>query len=190
VSLDRQVETTETISRQTVGATLQDDRTGRKHLHDFANHWAKDAPVGIIIHTIVEREVNGIVLSLGVTTVQYIARSGKVLSELVEGYCHDTVGGIKCFLHSITVMNVDINVENTFVFLEQLQNSQDAIVNVAKARGFSFLGVMETSSPVDDDVYTILIETRGTTNGARRVELTKLEKTVKDGAIFPHVETL
>jgi hypothetical protein len=44
-----------------------------------------------------------------------ISSAGEVLSVLVERDGHDTVSGIECFLHTITVMNVNVDVQNTLV---------------------------------------------------------------------------
>ena len=40
----------------------------------------------------------------------------------MERDCHDSVCGVECLLYSISVVNVNINVENTLVILEQLQD--------------------------------------------------------------------
>lgn len=42
--------------------------------------------------------------------------------------------------------------------LEQLQDGQDNVIDVAKSRGFRLLGVMETASPVDGDVCLLLVQ--------------------------------
>lgn len=42
--------------------------------------------------------------------------------------------------------------------LEQLQDGQDDVVDVAEARGFRLLGVMEAAGPVDGDVGLLLVQ--------------------------------
>lgn len=42
----------------------------------------------------------------------------KVVSIFVEGHGHDTVSQVKSFLYTITVMNVDVNVEDSGVVSE------------------------------------------------------------------------
>lgn len=46
--------------------------------------------------------------------------------------------------------------------LEQFQNSQYDVVDVAKPRGLGFLGVVKASSPVDSDVRLLLVQLHGT----------------------------
>ena len=58
-----------------------------------------------------------------------------------ETYRHHAVGGIKGLLHPVAVVDVDVDVKDTVVVLEELQNSQHAIVHIAKTRGFALFRV-------------------------------------------------
>jgi len=49
----------------------------------------------------------------------------------------------KSFLHPIPMMAVDVNVDHSLVFLQQLKNGEHAVVDIAEPRSFKFLGVME-----------------------------------------------
>lgn len=42
--------------------------------------------------------------------------------------------------------------------LEQLQDGQDDVVDVAEAGGLRLLGMVETSGPVDGDVRLLLVQ--------------------------------
>lgn len=87
---------------------------------------------------------------------------------------HDPVGGIECFLYPITVMNVDIDIEDSLVVSQQLQDAQDDVcaesvrrsplqkleglrltVHIAEPTRFRLLRMMETASPVDRDVALV-----------------------------------
>ena len=74
---------------------------------------------GFVIHAVIQRKVDGIVLSFGISNVMNITGSGKVLSKLMKGDCHDTIRGIKSLLHTIAVMDVNVNVEDAFMLLEK-----------------------------------------------------------------------
>ena len=76
----------------------------------------------------------------------------------MEGNCHDPVCGVESLLNTISMMNVDVNVQDPLVVLQQLQNSQDDIVHIAEARRLRLLGVVQPSSPVDGDVGRLLVE--------------------------------
>jgi hypothetical protein len=44
----------------------------------------------------------------------------EVLSVLVERHRHASIGQVKSFLHSVSVMNIDIEVKNSRVNLQKL----------------------------------------------------------------------
>lgn len=46
--------------------------------------------------------------------------------------------------------------------LEQLESRQDNVVDVTEPRGLGFLGVVETSSPVDGYVRLLLVQFHST----------------------------
>lgn len=48
-------------------------------------------------------------------TYPQVACAREVLSVLVEGNCHNTVGGVESLLHTVTMMDVDIYVQNSLV---------------------------------------------------------------------------
>lgn len=50
----------------------------------------------------------------GSTNPQF-ARTGEELAILVEAYSHDAVRGVECLLDAVTVMNVNINVQDSRV---------------------------------------------------------------------------
>lgn len=52
----------------------------------------------------------------------------------MEGHGHDAVRQVEGFLHAVAMVNVDIDVENPRVVLEQLQDADDDVVDVAEAR--------------------------------------------------------
>jgi hypothetical protein len=55
--------------------------------------------------------------------VTKLTSTRKVFAVLVERASHDAVGCVEGFLDTVTVMNVDINVENTLVESQELNNS-------------------------------------------------------------------
>jgi len=50
------------------------------------------------------------------------------------------------------VVNVDINVEDSLVVLQELENGNNYVIHVAEPTGFLLLGVVESASPVDADI--------------------------------------
>lgn len=46
-------------------------------------------------------------------------------------------------------MTVNIDIKDSFVFLEEFQDSQNAVINIAKTGSFLFLGMMKPTRPVN-----------------------------------------
>jgi hypothetical protein len=59
--------------------------------------------------------------------------SRKVILELMEGASHDPISQIERLLNTITMMDIDIYVENSLESFKQLKDGQHAIVYIAKS---------------------------------------------------------
>ena len=92
------------------------------------------------------------------TSYPKISSAREVLAVLVEGDGHDPVRGVEGLLHAVPVVDVDVDVEHSLVVLQELEDGQHDVVDVAEARGLRLLGVVETPGPVDGDVGGLLVE--------------------------------
>jgi hypothetical protein len=50
----------------------------------------------------------------------------------VEGAGHDSIGQVEGFLHAVSVVDIDIDIQHPLVSLQQLQDRKDAIVDIAE----------------------------------------------------------
>lgn len=89
----------------------------------------------------------------------------------------------KGFFDPITVMNIDIDVEDSWVHLQELQDADYNIVDVAKARGTVTFCVVQTSSPIDGYVSVVVDDEVRTINGSPSGQLTEGEDTWKKWTI-------
>ena len=112
------------------------------------------------------------------------------LSYLVKGNCHDPVGGVKGLFDTVAVVDVDIDVNHALMIFQKFENSDDDVVDVAKAGRFRLLGVMKSSGPVDGDVGLLLVQFHSPGNGTTRRDLAEFVQPVKYGAVFAYVEAL
>mmetsp|Transcript_20578 Transcript_20578/g.48498 ORF Transcript_20578/g.48498 Transcript_20578/m.48498 type:complete len:426 (-) Transcript_20578:122-1399(-) len=190
VTLHGEVEAPEPIARQRVRPALQHDGARREHLHDLPDDGTEDALVGLVVHPVVQREVDGVVLPVRVTDVVDVPGAREVLPELVKGARHDAVRRVEGLLDAVSVVDVDVDVQDPLVLLEELQYRQDAVVDVAEPGGLRLLGVVQPPGPVDDDVDRVVVETRRTADRPRGVQLAELEEAVEDRAVLPDVEPL
>lgn len=88
---DGEIETSQSIPGERIRTTLQDDRTRTIDLHHAFDHTLEDVHEGIIVHPVMEWEVQGIVFTLLRTDIVHSTCPGEVFSELVEGHRHHCV---------------------------------------------------------------------------------------------------
>lgn len=69
------------------------------------------------IELVIERACN--IHGRSIAYLQFTSTREK-LSILVKTTCHDTIGGVKGFLDTVTVMDVDINIQDSWIISEQL----------------------------------------------------------------------
>ncbi|KAI6761402.1 hypothetical protein HG531_001955 [Fusarium graminearum] len=72
-------------------------------------------------------KIERVILSLANTGIPQLTSTREVLAILVERNSHDTVGGIEGFLNTITVMDVDIDVEDPLFESEELKDAENDI---------------------------------------------------------------
>jgi hypothetical protein len=127
VALHTQVEAAQSITRKTVSAALENNSFRLVIVHDSLDDWLKDRLVGDIVNTIAEWEVDGVILASAYTDIAKLTSTWEILSVLVERAGHDSVGGIEGFFNTITMMNVDVNVEDALLESQELNYAEDNI---------------------------------------------------------------
>ena len=81
-----------------------------------------------------------------------VTGSWEILSIFVEGDCHDPVCGVERLLHPVPVVNVNVDVQDPLVVLEKFKDGENDVVDIAEARCFALLCVVESPCPVDCNV--------------------------------------
>lgn len=114
MSSDTKVERSQSVAAQTVRPALEYDarRAERRdcRLHDGL----EELNVTLVVDTILKWHIQGKVLAKAVANLVDGARSGEEVARvLVERHGEYTVRLIEGFLDTITVMDVNINVEHT-----------------------------------------------------------------------------
>ena len=115
VPIHTQIEAAQSVARQAVATTLQDYSFGLVEPHDIFDNRFKYRLVRFVRDTIAKRIVDSVVFALADTNVSEFARSREVLSVLVERHGHDAIGGIEGFLYAITVVDIDVNIEDSLL---------------------------------------------------------------------------
>jgi hypothetical protein len=70
----------------------------------------------------------------------------------VKAAGHDALGGVECLFDAVSVMAVDIDIEDARIRSKQLDDAQDDVVDVAEPRSLALLCMMQTARPINGDV--------------------------------------
>lgn len=205
MALHAEVEATQSVSTETVTSALQNDSLGLVELHDVFDNGFENRLVRVVVDTIAEGEVDGVVLAGTDADVAQLTSTREVFAVLVEGDGHDTVGRIEGLLDTISVVDVNIDVEDALLESKEFEDTEDNVcrllaggrrghdrvvlctVDVTETTGFALLGVVEATSPVDGDVALLAVEAGGALHAATGADATEFEEAVKDGTVVSDV---
>ena len=75
----------------------------------------------------------------------------------MKGDGHDAVGEVEGLLYSIAMVNIYVNIQHSRVVLEQLQNGNDNVVDVAESRGLKLFSMVQPSRPIDGHITALCV---------------------------------
>jgi hypothetical protein len=70
----------------------------------------------------------------------------------VEGAGHDPISQVKSFLNAITMMNVNVYVQHSWMVFQQLQDRHHNVIDITEATGLKLLSMMQAPRPVYGNV--------------------------------------
>lgn len=114
------VEASESVTRQAVAAALEHNGFGTIIIHNGFYDWLEDVLIRLVIDTITEREVDGVMFALSYTDISELTSTGKVFTVLVEGDGHNAIGSVKSFFDAIAVVDIYVDIQDTLLVSEQL----------------------------------------------------------------------
>ena len=127
MSSHAQIEAAKSVTRQAVTTTLEDDCLRLIVLHDSRDDRLEDGLVRGVGDTVAERKVDGIVLACADTNVAQLTSTWEVLAVFVEGDGHDTVGCVEGLLNAISVVDINVDVQNALLESEELNDGKNNI---------------------------------------------------------------
>ena len=140
------------VSGERVCSALEDDGAGLVELHHSGHDGDEDPLVAGVINTVTQGEVETVVLPSPGSNVPEVSSPGEILPVLVEADGHDPVRGVEGLLHPVPVVNVNVDVQDPLVVLEKFKDGENDVVDIAEARCFALLCVVESPCPVDCNV--------------------------------------
>lgn len=121
------VEAAEPITRKTVSATLEDDSLRLVVVHYSLDDGLEDGLVGVVGDTIAKWEIDGVILTNANPNIAQLAGSGEILSILVEGTGHNSIGSVKGLLDAVAMVDVNVDVEDALLVPEELEDCEDNV---------------------------------------------------------------
>ncbi|RUS32932.1 hypothetical protein BC938DRAFT_473769 [Jimgerdemannia flammicorona] len=114
MGLNREVEATEAVAAEGVGAALEDNGRGAECVNGGLHDGLEKVDVGNIINTVTERDVDRVIFAQGGANLIHVACAReKVAIVLVEGHSHNAICGVKGFLDAVAMVDVDVDVQDT-----------------------------------------------------------------------------
>ena len=126
----------------------------------------------------------------------------------MERDCHYSVGGIKGFLNAVTMVDIDVDVEDALVITKELEDaknnicrlglawtqergpiSQPLTIYVTETARFALLCVMQTARPVHCYVAFPTIEPCCTFHTATSADTAELEQAIEDRTVVSNIKS-
>ena len=87
-------------------------RTGKQVLYYFGDNWLEYHLKWLIVESFIQGEVYSMISSWIFSDIIDVASSWKVILEFMERASHHSISEVEGLLHSISVMNVNVDIEN------------------------------------------------------------------------------
>ena len=194
VAADVEVEATQAVVAEGVGAALEDDGGGVVVVDGGADDVLEEVLVRFVVDAVVQRHVDAVAVARVVRVGGALGFEGPGAGEevllvvFVEGDAEDAVGGPEGLFDSVAVVDIDVDVEDARMVAEELEDGEDDVVHVAEAAGFALFRVVEAAGPVDGEVGLVIAELAGGVHAGAGVEGAVLEEPVEDGAVVADAE--
>ncbi len=117
MSFGGEVESPQPVSGEAVCSSLEQDCLRPESCEDLIDYRLEHIVIVVIVHSIGQWAIDGVVLASLVADVLHRPSSGEVFPELVKGKSHYSICSVKRFFYSISVMDIDVDVEHSLMVL-------------------------------------------------------------------------
>lgn len=120
MSSDWQVEASQPISRQTIGTSLEQDGVRSEVLNYFRDDRLENHIEALVIKPLIKGKVDSMIWSRIFSHIIDVSSSREVVLEFMERAGHDSICQVEGLFHAITMVNIDVDVEDPLESFEQL----------------------------------------------------------------------
>lgn len=97
---------------------MEHDGFGAVVVHDGFDDWFEDVFVGPVVNAIAEGEIDGVVFALADTDIAELTGTREIFAVFVKRHGHDSVCGVESFFNAVTVVDVDVDVQDALLVPE------------------------------------------------------------------------
>lgn len=116
MGFDRKIETTKSVTSEGICSTLENDRGGPERVDHSLHHRLEQVDVRLIVNTVLKGNVQGVMFPHSATNLVNVSSAGEEITiVLVKGDGHNSIGGIKGLLDTVSVMDVNVHIEHSRV---------------------------------------------------------------------------
>ena len=124
MSLDTQIQPSKNIIGNWICSKLQDNGSGFVLGHYLVHDISEKIIVGFIVYAYFKRNIQGVVFAFALA--YWVETAGpweKIIAVLMKTDGHNSIGQVESLLHSVSVVDIDVNVEDSWMVFQQLENT-------------------------------------------------------------------
>ena len=106
----------------------------------------------------------------------------------MQAESHNSIGMIESLLDSISVMHIYVDIEHPGIDFQQLQYTDNNIVDIAEPTGLRFLGMVIASRPVDGRMRLPTNDEISSIETAADGQFTEIVESIETGAVKSAVD--
>ena len=136
-----------------ISSQLHDQRMGAIFAHYSLHNFFEKFIKSIIWDARLERNIERVVFAFVLANFINIASAREeILPILMKRNRHDPVREEESFLNSISMMDINVKVKDSRVNLQQLQNTNNNIIYIAKSTCLRFFCMMKPACPINGNI--------------------------------------
>ena len=180
MTFHRKIEVSKPIFGQRVSSTLNHHGIRSVESHASIHNFLEKLKISGIIDTLLERHINRIVFADPLSNrIECSSSRKEIFIKLMKAHSHDSISMIESFLNSITMMNINIEVQHSRVNFQHLENAYHNIIDIAKSTCLCFFGMVITARPVDSYIRYTSKDNVSSVNASSSSKLTKMIEPLK-----------
>lgn len=113
------IEASKSVSWKTVSSSLKKNSFRSEIFHNFSKNRPCYSHKRFIIHTFIQWEIDRMISTIFFSNVINVSCTWEIVFKFMERACHYSISKIKGLFNTITMMNININVQDSLISFEK-----------------------------------------------------------------------